>query len=580
MNKVYLRDLGLLPDAGCDCTDKFTEIFAAHSSDTEFVFDKGRYDFYASKAIAASYALSNSEHVPTRKLSMLLKHMQNIIFDGNGALFSFHGHLQPISLDQCDNVVLKNFTIDWDKPLVAEGTIVNRGEDFADVKIDTRLFPCEMKDDWLYFDIGDGEWSTLTRWSHIEYGSQHLSLKVPYDTGDYFSPKSIEQVTDDTFRIFTHGKIAAHRAAVGNHFVLRHNARLHAGLFAEKSNNISFENITVHSCGGLGCLTQFCENVHFDTVDFIPNTAVGRIISSGRDDGMQISNCRGEVVIENCTFRGLMDDPINVHGTSVCIVAAAGENSVVCRYMHGEALGFKWWAESGHTIAFLNRQSMNSVFEAEAKSYEILSESDFKLTFNQAIPSEIINILNAEKGSSVYAVENLSNTPSFTCRGNTFGSCRARGVLISTPKKVVIEDNVFDSSGCAILVAGDANGWFESGACRDVTIRRNVFTDSCLSSMYQFCGGVISICPVVPAPDDDRPFHSNITIENNIFYSPDTPVLYAFSTENLKFRNNRIHHSSATPKWHPATTLYKVEHSKNVILQDNKKTGKFTLGDV
>lgn len=36
-------------------------------------------------------------------------------------------------------------------------------------------------------------------------------------------------------------------------------------------------------------------------------------------------------------------------------------------------------------------------------------------------------------------------------------SCRARGILVSTPGKVLIERNYFESSGSAILIAGDAN---------------------------------------------------------------------------------------------------------------------------
>jgi hypothetical protein len=44
---------------------------------------------------------------------------------------------------------------------------------------------------------------------------------------------------------------------------------------------------------------------------------------------------------------------------------------------------------------------------------------------------------------------------------------------------VLIENNRFPSSGSAILIAGDANAWYESGAVRDVTIRGHVFGESC-----------------------------------------------------------------------------------------------------
>ena len=46
-----------------------------------------------------------------------------------------------------------------------------------------------------------------------------------------------------------------------------------------------------------------------------------------------------------------------------------------------------------------------------------------------------------------------------------------------TAQAEIIENNVFESSGSSILIAGDANGWYESGAVTDVLIRHNTFND-------------------------------------------------------------------------------------------------------
>ena len=57
------------------------------------------------------------------------------------------------------------------------------------------------------------------------------------------------------------------------------------------------------------------------------------------------------------------------------------------------------------------------------------------------------------------ALENLTWTPEVTIRDNLFGGVRARGLLVTTPRTTVVEENTFQSSGAAITISGDANGW-------------------------------------------------------------------------------------------------------------------------
>ena len=117
--------------------------------------------------------------------------------------------------------------------------------------------------------------------------------------------------------------------------------------------------------------------------------------------------------------------------------------------------------------------------------------------------------------------------------------------------------------------------WFESGPCRDVVIRNNVFTDACLTAMYQDCYGVISISPQVPEPDINIPFHRNIRITDNVFDTADTPVLYAYSVKGLEFKNNRIYKSYAAPKWHPNDCRIKLRYCVDADVSGNEWVGNF-----
>jgi hypothetical protein len=90
----------------------------------------------------------------------------------------------------------------------------------------------------------------------------------------------------------------------------------------------------------------------------------------------------------------------------------------------------------------------------------------------------------------------------------------------------------------AVLIEADAEGWYESGPVRDVTIRNNEFIDCA----YQGGPGnaIIAIHPSNKVADVKTPVHFNIRIENNIFKAFDYPILYAKSTQGLTFSDNTV----------------------------------------
>jgi hypothetical protein len=135
-------------------------------------------------------------------------------------------------------------------------------------------------------------------------------------------------------------------------------------------------------------------------------------------------------------------------------------------------------------------------------------------------------------------VENITWTPQLTFRHNVVTGTNTRGLLVTTRRKVVIEENEFYRVGMhAILIADDALSWYESGAVRDVLIRGNVFKE---------CGH--NILPgnyaIAIAPENHElipdPVHRNIRIGGNRFYCYSAPVLTARSVEGLIFTGNTV----------------------------------------
>ena len=558
MKTIRLSNYGIMPNT--NITASLFSLFEQNKEDTEFVFEDADYYFSPDDAQRVDLRLSNTDVTPFRTLAIYLKNMKNCFLKGNGARLWMSGNMQVFTLDHCENIKLEGFVVNWKKPLVAEGRVVGKNGDEFDVFVDPELFPHRFNNNNLEFDTGSDQWYSYNMCAIV---FEPNTLRARRGVSDVCC-KSITELGGGLYRMTFWGD---DDIQVNDILNMRHSPRIHAGVFTEKCSDITVENITFYSCGGLGCLSQFCHNMTYRGVHFLPDKKHGRLVSTGRDDGMHITCNSGTVTITDCSFHGLMDDPINVHGCCVTSDEVVDERTLRCKYRHHQACGFLYWAEKGDEISFISRSSMESIYTARAVSYTLEDRNTFLLTFDDPLPKEILE--KAAEGG-VLSLDNLTHTAAFVCTNNRFGSCRARGVLVSTPKAVRISHNYFESSGSAILVAGDSNHWFESGQCHDVEISNNVFTDACLSSIYQFCGGVISICPVVPKPNKDKPYHRNIRITDNVFDTTGATVLYAFSCAELEFSRNRIFKSPSDPKNTYKKDLIRLSYCQNVSLIDNE----------
>ena len=148
---------------------------------------------------------------------------------------------------------------------------------------------------------------------------------------------------------------------------------------------------------------------------------------------------------------------------------------------------------------------------------------------------------------------------------------RARGSLFTTPRKVVVENNNFESiAGSAILLAGDANGWYESGGCQDVLIHNNIFRDN-LTSRFQFTEAIISIYPEIPDLIGQKEYyHRNVKIDGNRFETFDVPLVFAISAKDLTFSDNKVSYNNLFASWKKPPFILK--HCERVVVSNNKVT--------
>ncbi len=567
--QIIVSDYGIKVNTGQSITAQFNKLIEGLDDEPlEIVFPKGRYDFFPDSNYFKPYFETNTYDVNPKRLAVFLENKKNITIDAQGSDFIFHGHIQPFTLDNSENISIKNVNIDWEFPLTAESEVVETSPTHILLKIDKKQFPYKMHERGLVFQAEGWEahWGLSGGSWLIEIDKNHI---IPANTGDNGCVKgdfkNLTYTEKEPGLVLIEGDFTK-TPGVGNHLIMRHSTRDHAGMFLFHSKNIKLENVNVYHTSGLGILSQYCENIEMRKVNMIPNPHKNRFLS-GHDDGLHFMGCKGEIIIDDCDAQGLMDDPINIHGTCVPVLEKVNSTTVKCKFAHDMSCGLLW-GETGDEVSFIKKSSMNSIGNGKIVKFESINKDTFLLEFENPVPE----ILDAE-----YSIENLSWTANATITNCFVGSCRARGYLISTPGKVLIENNIFETSGSAILIAGDANSWYESGAVTDVTIRNNEFRTPCNSSMYQFCNAIISIYPDIPEADPEHPFHKNITIENNTFAPADYPILYALSVDGLSFKNNTITRSLDFEPWHFQKYNFQIDACKNVEIMGNT-IGEQVLG--
>lgn len=532
---------------------------------------KGRYDFYPDSAFVREYYISNHDQDNPKRVGFALENLQNLTIDGQGSELVFHGRMIPFSLVNCKNITLKNFSVDFEIPALRQLNVLEVNKEKNEMVAEIYPKGNHRIADNKLITVGEGYENPLFMAMAFRPDKRLTYVRRDVD----FNPATITEKSPDTLVLTDWEQIPL--SSVGERFALRSWHRPTPGIFVSQCTNTVFENVKVHYSEGMALLAQMSENITLDGFSVCLKGDDDPRYFTTQADATHFSACKGVIISKNGLYEGMADDAINVHGTYLRVTKRVNDHTLQAQYMHPQAWGFLW-GEAGDSVQFVESEKMELVGDAfittikEIKAIDKPTEfgaKQFEITFADVLPQEI-----SETGK--FGVENLTWTPEVIFSNNIVRNNRARGALFSTPKRVLCENNTFDHThGTAILLCGDCNGWFETGACKDVTIRNNIFINA-LTATYQFTNAVISIYPEIPNLKDQKKFfHSGIVIENNTFEMFDRPLVYAKSTDGLIFRNNTITHNTEFEPFHWNTSPFFFEKVANVTIENNNFADEF-----
>ena len=551
---INVTDFGVKPDSGQDATlGVFQALEACRAvKNPVLVFPKGTYHFYPDKACERYYSIANNWH-RLQRVALPLWGFKGLTVDGQGSDFILHGLIMPVVIDDSKQMTLKNFAIDWQRPSFSQGEVIASDATHFDLRI-PKEYPYKLVHGELVFTEGATEYP-LRDFLEFDPKTKATAFQVD-DAAGGGKPTTIEDLGSGVVR-FTFKKQMRTPPTLGNVVVLRGgNHRDTPAIFCIHSKDIVSENVNIYTSSGMGFIAQRCENLTLRKTNVRVREGSDRLFTCDAD-ATHFVYCRGQILLEDCLFENQLDDAGNVHGIYSRVEEKLDDHTLLMRLVHPEQVGVEVAAPGEH-IRLVDNKTIHAYANLTVSAVKRLSIEYFTLTVRESLPTEV---------KPLHVLENLDWQPDLTIRNCTTRRNRARGFLIGTSGKVVVENNKMEEPGACLLMGIDANYWFESGPVKNVLIRNNQF----INPNYGVWGK--RALEFGSASGLQEPYERNITIESNVFKLFNLGVLNAESIDGLRFVSNTLERTTDFPRTQQAPMpAVSIRGCRNVEISGNRCT--------
>ena len=371
--------------------------------------------------------------------------VNGLTLDGNGSTLTIHGLLAPFTFQNCQRVTLRNFRIDWDRPLFSVGTVLSWEEGEITVKID---------DD---FPVRGGE----PVWALMDYDRFARRFGLIWK---YRNMSAMEQIEPQTVRI--RAKLGQ-PLTPGTTLILRHVGNYRPCIHLWECEKVLMENVILHANPGMGVTAHYCRDLRFRGLQVRP--AEDRLMSTNTD-ATHFITCSGTIDFENCYFEGMGDDAVNVHGFYNRITQVVDDHTVTATIDNENGTqDLRYDApRPGDMAQFCDPRTLLPIWESIVRESRVDEEAwQVTLVLADPLPKEIAPSVVFTKCSDTAALRVVN------CHVNRI---RARAFLSQTKAALIEGCRIEHCTGTAIHVNA-ALGWCESIPCENVVIRDNRIRD-------------------------------------------------------------------------------------------------------
>ncbi len=284
-------------------------------------------------------------------------------------------------------------------------------------------------------------------------------------------------------------------------------------------------------------------------------------IHASNSDGVHVYGCEGTIRLEDCHFKGLGDDALNVHsmgGEIASCDAAKGKAKFFLRSVDRKPRPLpRGWARAGDRIDVYDPKTLCVKGSLMLKSYR---DEDGVARFAPVT-------FTLAKGDFV---ANVRHFPAIRVTDCSVENTRARAFLLQS-RHVSVERSRFSGFPCpAIIVSADMTMWNEMGPTEDCEIRDCVFEKCAVTLNGKPLGAV-----VVKLNHNDEPSKApagafrNMRVVDCQFKDIGSNAIYAECTEGLRIEGNTFRETWSRGTSRPESTDIRLNNCASVRIEGN-----------
>lgn len=178
-------------------------------------------------------------------------------------------------------------------------------------------------------------------------------------------------------------------------------------------------------------------------------------------DATHFVNCGGYIRLLDCTFENQKDDATNIHGLYMPVDSITAPDRALLRWGHAGQYGVDFLVP-GMRVEVVDNMNLETYAHLTVESVNRINKNYTEVKFAEPLP---------ERAGKSHLIAADEDYPEVLVRGCRMSGNRARGLLLGSRGRIVIERNYFHIAGAAVLFEGDGNYWFEQSGVRDVDTR-------------------------------------------------------------------------------------------------------------